>query len=1614
MKVKFFYLASLLFIHVAAKAQMKIGDNPTSINVNSLLELETTNKGFVLPRISISDVTSSSPLTSVVLTGTVVYNTNASVTGGSGVGIYLWDGTKWIALSTGSSVSGTAWLLTGNSGLNASTNFIGTTDAIDFVARTANTERMRILGANSGSSKAGWVGMGISVPRSSLDVTGDYTNKNVFTIQNTSNTGFSSVDMLDNSGTLKGTFGYANSGTAANFASRLYFNTYGSDFLLTSNSGTSHFFMKGGTGYIGLNTTTPSERLHVVGNIYLNGAFMPGGNAGTSGYVLTSAGAGVSPVWANASTLAWSLTGNASTNSAINFLGTTDNHPLKFKVNNTFSGYIDSSGGTGNTFFGYAAGSNNTSTGTGNTAMGTQALIANTTGINNVATGYQVLFSNTTGTGNTAGGYNAMYLNTTGQYNTAYGFASLRSNTTGNYNVAVGQSALQNNTIGKNNAVIGEDGMLSNTTGNYLAGVGTNVLYNNTTGSYNSAVGESTMFNNTTGGYNVAMGSYTLFGNTTASNNVALGYYAGQVTTTGGNNVFVGYQAGVTNITGTNNTLVGTNSGVLSTALINAGAIGYNAKTGANNSLVLGDTTTGGNAVNVGIGVRYPLKRLHVDAAPVGSSGAKDSLKIDNLASSLSAYRKSLLVIDSITGYVSRQSLNTLAAGNYWALTGNSGTNYATNFLGTTDNTSLRFRTNNSEQMIIDSLGRVAIGTPVSAFDPLNPPKFSVDYGTTTSNTVAYFRGNSNSYYQINLQNKSNSNLASTDYVATSDDGTDSTNYVDLGINSSTYAPGVENFGGPHDAYLYASSRNLLIGAASPNADIIFLLGGGKSRNNAALRLNGVNGNVIVGTGEASTTPIGNVVRGPNALTGSTDIVGGNLTFQGGASTGTATGGSLNIYGGATVTGTPGTVNINTGINNATNINTGTSTGIVTIGNSLNDINLPKLSATSVVLTDAGKNLTSTTPSNNTYLYYNGANFTWATAASSLASLTNGSGIASLNYNGSAAASVSLANGTAAGQVYVTGATPFTPSLVTMSGDATIGSTGALTLATVNGNIGTFNNVTVNAKGLVTAASNAAYTTLGSFSATSPLTYNNLTGVFAINQATTLANGYVSSTDWNTFNNKVGSIILSTPSSVFNNPINFSITTGAATGTLSLASQTANAVFAGPASGFAAAPTFRALVAADIPSLSGLYIQNQSTLQASSNFNISGNGTIGTNLAVTGTSTLTGLVTSNGGHTNAGIFTTSQGIVNINASSNFATNINTGTSAGTVTIGNSLNNILLPKFNTVGGMIYTTAATGQIAGTGSNMTWDDVNNRLGIGITAPSYKLSVLSASNPLYLSGVQATATFSTDSVLTINAGVVKKAPYSSLNSAFWTLTGNSGTNYATNFIGTTDNVSMRFRTNNIQRVIIDSVGNVGIGTSAPASDLTLYQSSGSGSSKGFTFTGNSIGGTSSGTGFLMSLGYNTTGNKQLWVGDADYAGNVSGSFARFGVSGTNFPVLDAISGNNAVRRYLAIGVASDVNSGVIFGSDNTSVNPGSQVWDNGNMTIGNGYKSSVAPSNGLLVQGNVGIGTTNAGNALSVSAASNPLYLSGVQATATFSTDSVLTINAAPSKKQSPELGS
>lgn len=55
--------------------------------------------------------------------------------------------------------------------------------------------------------------------------------------------------------------------------------------------------LNGANGFVGINNGTPTQRLSVIGNFRLDGAFMPGNNAGAANQLLMSAGPGNSPTW---------------------------------------------------------------------------------------------------------------------------------------------------------------------------------------------------------------------------------------------------------------------------------------------------------------------------------------------------------------------------------------------------------------------------------------------------------------------------------------------------------------------------------------------------------------------------------------------------------------------------------------------------------------------------------------------------------------------------------------------------------------------------------------------------------------------------------------------------------------------------------------------------------------------------------------------------------------------------------------------------------------------------------------------------------------------------------------------------------------------------------------------------------------------------------------------------------------------------------------------------------------------------------------------------------------------------------------------------------------------
>ena len=222
---------------------------------------------------------------------------------------------------------------------------------------------------------------------------------------------------------------------------------------------------------------------------------------------------------------AWQLNGNAGTIDGTHFLGTTENVPLNFRVNNEKAGRIDPI--LNNTFLGYR-GAFMTVTGHDNTALGASALFHLTNGSNNTAIGANALQTNSGGFGNTAVGRLALLGNTTGASNVAVGQAAMRSNSTGSNNVAIGGEALVS-PQGDENVAVGYLSMWIGS-GNRNVAVGSGSLFFST-GNSNTAIGERTLFNNRAGSFNVALGS-----NATVSENQSSSTVIGTAASATGSN----------------------------------------------------------------------------------------------------------------------------------------------------------------------------------------------------------------------------------------------------------------------------------------------------------------------------------------------------------------------------------------------------------------------------------------------------------------------------------------------------------------------------------------------------------------------------------------------------------------------------------------------------------------------------------------------------------------------------------------------------------------------------------------------------------------------------------------------------------------------------------------------------------------------------------------------------------------------------------------------------------------------------------------------------------------------------------------------------------------------
>jgi Head domain of trimeric autotransporter adhesin len=87
------------------------------------------------------------------------------------------DATGILKTVTSASFAGNNWQATGNTGTTAGTNFIGTTDAQDFVVKTNNAENLRV-------TQTGNVGIGTPTPTNKVEITSAAANTSGLTFTN--------------------------------------------------------------------------------------------------------------------------------------------------------------------------------------------------------------------------------------------------------------------------------------------------------------------------------------------------------------------------------------------------------------------------------------------------------------------------------------------------------------------------------------------------------------------------------------------------------------------------------------------------------------------------------------------------------------------------------------------------------------------------------------------------------------------------------------------------------------------------------------------------------------------------------------------------------------------------------------------------------------------------------------------------------------------------------------------------------------------------------------------------------------------------------------------------------------------------------------------------------------------------------------------------------------------------------------------------------------------------------------------------------------------------------------------------------------------------------------
>jgi len=214
------------------------------------------------------------------------------------------------------------------------------------------------------------------------------------------------------------------------------------------------------------------------------------------------------------------------------------------------------------TFVGLTAGV--LSTGADNTAIGRDALAANTTGFRNTAVGEDALLTITTGQKCVAVGTSCLRVNTADS-NIGMGYLTLFANTSGTLNTGIGDQSLSTNITGARNSALGADS-LKQSTGDDNVGIG-----------YDCG-------NPNTGDKNVILGAFSLNNKVAGDGCITIGYASGDNLTSGSRNMCISTSGDFPSTTASNqlnigNVIWGSNASGTGTTAAGQISIGTNTPT---------------------------------------------------------------------------------------------------------------------------------------------------------------------------------------------------------------------------------------------------------------------------------------------------------------------------------------------------------------------------------------------------------------------------------------------------------------------------------------------------------------------------------------------------------------------------------------------------------------------------------------------------------------------------------------------------------------------------------------------------------------------------------------------------------------------------------------------------------------------------------------------------------------------------------------------------------------------------------------------------------------------------------------------------------------------------